>query len=468
MKHFQSLVLIAGLCAASNLFAQAPDAQVRALPPINDAMAQPSPPPNGQSVGQAGPPAAWFPPANAPEPIVPGEIDPSAPRQFGLADLDSIALANNPTLASANARVQAAQGNWVQVGLYPNPTGGYSTAEIGEVNTAGQQGGMIGQEIVLGGKLKLNRAIAAQEVRQAEQEREAQTMRVLNDVHAQFYAVLIAQDKVTLAERLVGVGNQGVDTTQRLFKAQEVSRADVLQARIEANSARILAENAHNEYLSAWRSMAAILGMPTLKPAQLVGDVHSGLSTIAWDEALQRIVSCSPEVAAAQAAVERSRAAVDRAKAEPIPNVDLQVIGQHDNSTGSNILGVQAVMPIPVWNRNQGGISKAEAEFIAARGDLERVQLSLQQRLAVAYERYANSRHQVERYQQNILPDAQASLDLVNEAYHQGEYGYLILLTTQRTYFQTNLAYLDALRQLRESTVEIDGFLLRGSLQSGN
>ena len=172
-------------------------------------------------------------------------------------------------------------------------------------------------------------------------------------------------------------------------------------------------------------------------------------------------------MAGAQAGVERARAAVDRAYAEPIPNVDVQLTGQHDNSTGDNILGVQAVIPIPIWNRNQGGISKAQAEFAAAKSDVARVQLSLQQRLADVYQRYANARHQVERYEQNILPDAQASLDLINEAYRQGEFGYLALLTAQRTYFQTNLAYLDSLRQLRETMIEIDGFLLRGSLQTG-
>ncbi len=134
-----------------------------------------------------------------------------------MEDLESIAVANNPTVARANARVQAAQANWTQVGLYPNPTGGYSTAEIGEEGTAGQQGGMIGQEIVLGHKLKLNRAIAAQEVRQAEHEREVQTLRVLNDVRTQFYNVLIAQQKVALAERLSGIGDQGVSTTEKLF-----------------------------------------------------------------------------------------------------------------------------------------------------------------------------------------------------------------------------------------------------------
>jgi outer membrane protein, heavy metal efflux system len=38
-------------------------------------------------------------------------------------------------------------------------------------------------------------------------------------------------------------------------------------------------------------------------------------------------------------------------------------------------------------------------------------------------------------------------------------------LTAQRTYFQTNLAYLDALREMRTTTVTIEGLLLRDSLQ---
>jgi hypothetical protein len=40
------------------------------------------------------------------------------------------------------------------------------------------------------------------------------------------------------------------------------------------------------------------------------------------------------------------------------------------------------------------------------------------------------------------------------------------LLTSQRTYFQANLAYLDALRELRQSVAVIDGLLLIDSLQT--
>jgi cobalt-zinc-cadmium efflux system outer membrane protein len=383
-----------------------------------------------------------------------------------LSDLEGIALANNPALARTGARVQAARGEWLQVGLLPNPVAGYSAAEIGDEDRAGQQGGVVGQEIVLGHKLKLNRAVAAQQVRQAEQEFEAQRLRVLSDVRIQFYTVLAAQQKAQLADRLVRIGQEGVEAAQRLFDAQEVGRPDLLQARIEANEARITAQNARNGQLAAWRSLAAVLGMPEMAPAPLAGDLRTGRqASIDYGQALERILGTSPELAAAQANVQHARWAIDRARAEKIPNVDLQVTAQHDNATRDNIVGVQAVLPVPIWNRNQGGISKAQAELSAASSGVLTKQLALQQHLAGAYERYANARQKVERYEQDILPDAQQSLDLVKAGYKQSEFSYLAVLTAQRTYFQTSISYLDALLQLRESSVEIDGLLLRGSLQ---
>ena len=52
------------------------------------------------------------------EEIPPGQ---SAPAPISLTDLENIALANNPTLSEAAARIRAQQGNWTQQGLYPNP-----------------------------------------------------------------------------------------------------------------------------------------------------------------------------------------------------------------------------------------------------------------------------------------------------------------------------------------------------------
>ncbi len=50
----------------------------------------------------------------------------------------------------------------------PIPLSGIRGGEIGNEGRAGQQGGFIGQEVVTAGKLRLNRNIASQQIRQAE------------------------------------------------------------------------------------------------------------------------------------------------------------------------------------------------------------------------------------------------------------------------------------------------------------
>jgi len=414
----------------------------------------------------------------APEPVTPppgspikhGPLastgQPSAPAMT-LAELEEMALQRNPTLAQAAARVEAARGNYVQVGLYPNPVAGYVGAEMGNEGRAGQQGGFLSQELVTAGKLRLNRAVAAQDIRQAEYAWEMQRQRVLTDARRSFYDVLVAQRAVELTEQLARIGEEGVKSIEALMKAKEVARGDLLQARIEADTAKVLLERARNRYVAAWRNLAAVAGAAEMEPRPLAGDVQDGLPQVTWDDTFGRLLAQSPQLAGAQAGVARAQAALSRECAGRVPNVDLQAAVQYDNATRDTFATIQVGVPIPVYNRNQGNIRKAQAELLAAQREVQRVQLALHQRLAAVFEQYTNARYQVEKYTRDILPNAEASLKLTNSGYKQGEYSYLAVLTAQRTFFQTNLTYLDGLRELRASATAIEGNLLSDSLQAG-
>src|SRR5262245_49476231 len=86
--------------------------------------------------------------------------EPSGP--LSLDDLLALARRQSPDLAAAAGRVAEAQGQFVQAGLYPNPTVGYTGNQINDgPGTAGQQGVFIAQEIVTGGKLAVAREAAA-------------------------------------------------------------------------------------------------------------------------------------------------------------------------------------------------------------------------------------------------------------------------------------------------------------------
>jgi cobalt-zinc-cadmium efflux system outer membrane protein len=270
------------------------------------------------------------------------------------------------------------------------------------------------------------------------------------------------------AEELVNINNQALKVAEDLLRAQEVSRVDVVQAQVETESARILAQRARNQHLAAWRSLTAVLGVPNMPITTLAGRLEDAVPETTWDEALERLLTRSPEISAALASVEQARWAVQRARVEAVPDISVQAVIQHDNGTQSANGNLQVTLPIPVVNRNQGGILRAESQLIAADRNVQRVELSLQRRLAPVFERYASARNQVNVYSEKILPIAQESLELIRAGYQAGEFGFLNLLTAQRTYSQTNLAYIESLRELWLASLEIDGLLLSDSLQSGS
>jgi cobalt-zinc-cadmium efflux system outer membrane protein len=390
------------------------------------------------------------------------------PAGMTLEELQNLAVSNNPTLIQAQAAIESARANWVQVGLYPNPNVAYMATQIGDRGTAGQQGGYIEQQFVRGRKLPLNREVAERDIAIAQRDFLSQRMRIENDVRIHFYNALVAQQVVGISEELLGIGDKALGAANELFKAKEGSRIDVLQARIEVNGARIGLTNAQNRRVAAWRRLVAVAGVPALEETPLVGDLYVNIPELTWEHSLGRILSESPELASTRIGVERALWALRRARAEPVPNVTVQAGPQYDLGANQSITNVNVAIPVPLFNYNQGNVRAAEAEFRSARAAVSRQELALTNRLAIAYERYANSRNQVERYRQDILPDAREALELVTAGYRHGELGFLSVLTAQRTYFNTNLAYLEAIRELWESSIAMEGLLLTDSLQAGD
>jgi cobalt-zinc-cadmium efflux system outer membrane protein len=382
--------------------------------------------------------------------------------------LEAMALANNPAIAQATARIAALRGKWVQAGLPPNPTAGYSASEIGNQGAAGQQGGYVGQKFITGKKLQRNQVVVAAEISRAEQDLVTAEQRVRTDVRKGYFAALLAQRGVSLAEELVRVYSQAVTASKDLLDSQEIPLAGLLQTEVQQENAELLLRTARNRLNQAWRNLSAVVGDPGLTLQPLEGDVDQIPAMLGWEEQLSRLQTLSPEIASAMAEVDRARRALGRARVEAVPDISTQLSVQYDDSTGSTITGVQVGLPLPIWNRNQGGVRQAQAEVAEANRNVDRVELNLQRRLADAFRQYSDADVTAHTYANDILPRSRRTYELVRAAYEQGEVGYLELLVAQQTYSQTNLGYLDALGELWASYLQIDGLMLEGSLQRPN
>lgn len=463
---FQSLVWITGIGLLCELLCTTPVAAIAEDDPRHHQHGEP-PETEVHHPGSEAPLPA------RPQPGVPADTEekqdksPSPEPTLSLEQLEQMALESNPTLVQAAAQVQAAAGRTLQAGLYPNPAIGYSGEEISEPASGGEHGAFVQQTIVTAGKLRLSRSVSAHEQTQAEEQAKAQRLRVLNTVRLLYYQTLGVQQFVVWRERLAALAQEAVDISQQLFNVGQADQPDLLQAEVEAQQAQLDLGAARHNLGRTWRELAAVAGNPDLKQQTLAGRLDEALPELDWDKSLAVLLEESPERKVARVGVQRAEAALKRAQVEWIPDITFRG-GVHYNlerfAPEEKQIGPEGFaeirIPLPVFDRNQGNIAAALADLDRARREVQRLELSLRQRLATTFAEYLTARQTVEAYGTRILPNARRAYEMYLQRYQQMAAAYPQVLIAQRTLFQAQVAYIAALTTLWRTAVEIRGLLL--------
>ena len=337
-----------------------------------------------------------------------------------------------------------------QAGLYPNPTVGYTAEQIGafgEVTptpsgvtasrkrTPGElQGGFVQQEIVTGGKLRLSRAKFAEEATAARFQADAQRLRVVNGVRTRYFEVVAAERLIAINRDLSRLNDDAVKTTEQLVNVGQANEPDLLQAKVEARRARVALRNAENRYRGSWEGLVALVGAPELRPTHLDDSaLDAPAAELDFDQTLANLLRCSPEIQAALAEIRRSQVMVRRERVEPIPNVTLQAVVGRNYEFNITTAGVQASIPLPVWNRNQGTIREAQSDLARDHAEHDRIALSLRQRLADAATRFEDARQSAEDFRTESLPLARRAYEVQAQSFRERRSAYPQVLVARRT-----------------------------------
>ena len=381
-----------------------------------------------------------------------------------LADLEQLALSNNPTLEQAAAGVEVERGHFQQAGLYPNPQIGYVNGSSDRSSVRQSNGAFFSQEIVTAGKLQKAQAWEANEVNKVAWDLEAQRQRVLTDVKIRYFDVLGAQHAVLTLKKLEGIADRGLTTVRQLFDAKTASRADVLQAKIQVETVRASLDEATERHSAAWQQLANVVGMPDLETTLLDGKLDGDLPTLDMRSSWEKLLSSSPQLRSAEAERDHAYAEVTLAESQVIPNVTVQAVAEYDRATQASTVNTLVALPVPIFNRNQGNIYRAASGIRVACSEIERTKLVLRDLLADSFRRYQTSLKQAQRFHESILPDAQENLELTEKGYSAGETSFLQVLTARQTYIEAQLTYVESLTELRKVTAEIEGLQLTGGL----
>ena len=379
----------------------------------------------------------------------------------GVEELVQIAVGRNPKLSRATFAIDAAQGRYVQAGLYPNPDLAVNWDEIGDRTGAG---GILSlprfsQQIVTGRKLSLSQAIVANEVNQATITLMGERYAVIGSVRSAYYDLFALERKVAILDELVKVAGEAVKNGQALLDNKQIARLDLVQLEVERARFVAEAEATRREIPAVKKRLAATVGDPRLAVGAVTGSFED-VPQYDADRTLETVLATHPEIRTAKVEVERAQAAIRRAEVEPIPNITFSTgyIRQYENQSHDFALGLSA--PVPVWNRNQGNIRAAKAELGMAIQTVGRTENDLAERVATAFRTYSAALKRAEQYKTEILPRSEETYKLSLEAFKGGQFAYLSVIQAQRAVAEARLEYNRSLGEAWRAAADLSALLL--------
>lgn len=375
-----------------------------------------------------------------------------------LRDALALAVSRNPELAIYPYELRAADARALQAGLWPNPE---LEIEIEEVGGTGDRSGFDGAEttvridqpIELGGKRAKRVRVAQLDKELAEWDYKAARLDVIRDATQAFVAVQAAQDRVTLARKVVDLSEQARAAAAQRVQAGRDSPVDELRAGVALSTSRIELQKSEKALAAARHALAALWGGKSAAFDGVAGDLYE-VSPPAAPEEFATAVAENPDIARWESQERRQRAALRLEKANAVPDVTVGGGIQRFEETDDSAVVLGVGVPIPLFDRNQGGIREATAELGKARRQAEAAQVRTVAALSEAFAALTAAYEEATILRTDVLPKAQQAFAAAQDGYRQGKFDYLYVLDTQRTLFETQAGYIDAVEAYHRASAE--------------
>jgi cobalt-zinc-cadmium efflux system outer membrane protein len=384
-------------------------------------------------------------------------------RALTLADAVEAAIAANPELAALEHEKHALDAAVEQARLLPNPE---FQAEVENVAGDGARKGddaaettlRFTQQLELGGKRSARTRAATSAAAVAAADLELRRLEVTAAVKSAFAAALAAQKRVALAKDLEQLAQEAARSVGSAVGAGATSAVERDRAKLvlaKADRERVLRER---QAANARRALATMWGAANPDFEELEGSLETGVAMPARDAIFSEEKDDHPEIRRADMRIAERMAAVSLEKANRIPDLTVAAGGRHFNDEDDLAAVFSVTTPLPLFDRNQVALAKAEARLAQAREQRRSADLALRASLSAAYDRYTSAEEQRVLIDERVLPAASRAVDAAAAAHRDGRFPYHEVLDARRTLYELRADRIDVLEERLLATVEVERF----------
>lgn len=376
---------------------------------------------------------------------------PSAMR-LSLDDATALFLRQNFDLLITKFGIESAKGQQITARLFPNPVVSVSTlssySQGCNANKCGQVFPQIQQLFEMAGKRGYRIESAAFGTQSAEANFEDAIRQLTFTVKDAYYRVQLAQRRLALAEENRDRFSRILEVNTIRFKKGYIAEVDLIRIRLQVVDFQSQIIQAIQDGNAARADLRVLLGISPSVDVLLTTelDYHPIEPDII---ALRRqALDTRPDIRMKRFTQSQRMADLRLAKAYRIPDITAgagYAVQGRQGPDNQQQLGFSLGIPLPLFNRNQGGIAQAEVSILMAEADLQKTVVQVENQVEIAYRNLLESRRLVETYRGGVLEDARLTLTIVEKAYERGGATIIDLLDAARTSRTIQQNYIETL-----------------------
>lgn len=404
-----------------------------------------------------------------------------------LPGLVAAALASNPSIHAAEARIEAARAAIGPAGALPDPMlmagimnqpiGGSDGSDMMAMRTIG-----VGQTLPYPGKLALQRRAAEAQLAAAEADLEAARWAVIGEVKDAYHDLAFLDRALEILRRNEKLLANFTRVTESRYGVGTGSQADVLKARVE--SARLAEEAVAlvEQRRAALARLNAAMDRPTDAPVEAAaiperiaraavavdaGDVRfvsaslgaraAGSPLPPLAELQELAIRQSPRLRAHQAMIQAQAARVELAGKAHLPDFGVSIqYGQRTDH--SDVVSAMLSVPIPLrkGQKQDLAVKESQARLAALQAEHHAHANAIRAEVAEAYADLERERAQLALFVKSIIPQGRAALESATSSFQVGRVDFLTLLENQTTLHNYETAYFRSLSTFADRLAELE------------
>ena len=277
---------------------------------------------------------------------------------------------------------------------------------------------------------------------------------LIRDTRQAYADVLLAKERVRVAGESVKIRGRIAELAEKRLKAGDISPQEAATARIDSLQAEQDALRAGYEIPVMEERLRNLMGFGVNRPAL---NLDPGPPPVCQSFDVEALVNDAlqsrPDAIAASEAV---IAAWARLKFAKIGWVRLLGLGDATSGIGSHVFGPALRFTVPLFNRNQGGIARAEAELERAERNRQTVANQIILDVQRSHLQYRQACTELEWLRSKVRPEVEAAIRRLQAAYLEGNVTIFIVLETTRQLLDNWLREAILVADLRRFLAELE------------